>query len=158
DATDTKPSSGLASGIPPLADALIALFDQNRDLAAELARAQKDANDRFALLERAEVAMRQLQNDADGRLALLQNAKTRMQQFENDADNRLALLQNAKTRMQQLENDADNRLALLQDAKTRMQQLQQDADNRLRDVGILTDEINRLNVLLRQVRDEFLVY
>lgn len=56
------------SDIPPVATALINLFEKSRDLETKLSRTQKDADDRLLLLEGTVHRMKQLQKDADDRL------------------------------------------------------------------------------------------
>jgi hypothetical protein len=55
-----------------------------------------------------------------------------------------------------VKKDADNRWVLLEGNVQYSSQLQKDADDRLRAVGILTDEIGRLNDLLRQAQEDSL--
>lgn len=65
---DKLPTANRVSDIPPVAAALINLFEKSRDLEAKLSRTQKDADDRLALLEGTVQRMKQLQKDADDRL------------------------------------------------------------------------------------------
>jgi hypothetical protein len=55
-----------------------------------------------------------------------------------------------------VKKDADDRWVLLEGNVQYSSQLQKDADDRLRAVGILTDEIGRLNDLLRQAQEDSL--
>jgi 2-polyprenyl-3-methyl-5-hydroxy-6-metoxy-1,4-benzoquinol methylase len=65
-ATLTSASEHERPNIPPIAQAMIGLFERNRDLHERLTIAQKDADDRLELMNAAEVKLRQLEIEAQG--------------------------------------------------------------------------------------------
>jgi len=135
---------------PPVAAALITLFDTNRALHEHCRAREHDADARLQLLHEAESRLIELEREASDRLALLEQAGSKLIQLERDASSRLALLEQAGSRLIQLERDASARLALLQEAGSRLIQLERDASARL---ALLEQAGSRLIQLERDASD-----
>lgn len=86
---------------PPIAAALITLFDTNRALHEHCRDRERDADARLQLLHEAESRLIQLERECDARLKLLQQTEPRLIQLERDATGRLELLGKADVALRQ---------------------------------------------------------
>ncbi|MBV9999029.1 MAG: methyltransferase domain-containing protein [Verrucomicrobia bacterium] len=86
---------------PPVAAALITLFDTNRALHEHCRAREHDADARLQLLHEAESRLIELEREASDRLALLEQAGSKLIQLERDASDRLALLGKADVELRE---------------------------------------------------------